>query len=95
MRTHAPEELERLNVCRCRSVDAAKFIGGCHGIMIDADHNFEAVAQDIAIWRPHMMPGGILAGDDWSSDFPGVQQAVREAFGSGFETRGTTWMVRT
>ena len=96
MRTHAPEELERINVLRCRSIDAAKFIGRCHGVLIDGDHNYEAVAQDIAIWRPHMMPGGILAGDDYSEvDFPGVCRAVREAFGSKYEVRGTTWIVRT
>jgi cephalosporin hydroxylase len=97
MRTHAPEELERLNVLRCKSSDAAKILGRCHGVLIDASHNYEDVVQDIALWRPHMMPGGILAGDDWSeADFPGVCRAVREAFGEGnFETRGTTWLVRT
>jgi Methyltransferase domain len=96
MRTHAAEELERVNVLRCRSVDAAQFIGPCHGVLIDADHNYAAVAQDIALWRPHILPGGILAGDDWSErDFPGVCKAVREAFGEGqFETRGTTWIKR-
>jgi methyltransferase family protein len=97
MLQHAPEEFERINVLRCKSSDAAKFIGRCHGVMIDGNHNYESVAQDIALWRPHMMPGGILAGDDWSeADFPGVCQAVREAFGEGkFEVRGTTWVVRT
>jgi hypothetical protein len=96
MRTHAPEELERLNVCRCKSTDAAQFIGSCWGVMIDANHNYEHVMQDVALWRPHMLPGGILAGDDYSENFPGVQRAVRESFGlSGFEVRGTTWLVRT
>lgn len=96
MRQHAPEELERLNVCRCRSVDAAKFIGRTNMVLIDGDHGYEACAQDIALWKPHMMPGGILAGDDYSVNFPGVQQAVREAFGEGgYEVDGTTWRVRT
>jgi hypothetical protein len=96
MRTHAPDELERLNVLRCKSSDAAKILGPCHGVMIDANHNYEMVAQDIALWRPHMMPGGILAGDDFSlADFPGVVQAVNEAFGpNGYESRGTTWIKR-
>lgn len=97
MRTHAPEELERINVCRCRSADAATFIGRCNGVLIDADHSYEAVAQDIALWRPHMMPGGILAGDDFhEGDFPGVVRACNDAFGpKGYEVRGTTWVVRT
>ena len=95
MRQHAPEELERLNVLRCRSVDAAKFIGACHGVLIDGNHDYDFVAQDIALWRPHMMPGGILAGDDYCpKDFPGVVQAVKEAFGTDFEVRGTTWVKK-
>lgn len=95
MRKHAPEELERLNVCRCRSSQAAMFIGRCDGVLIDGDHNYEAVAQDIALWRMHMVKGGILAGDDYSHEFPGVQRAVREAFGTSYEVRGTTWVVHT
>lgn len=97
MRKHAPEELERLNVLRCRSADAAKIVGPCHGVMIDGNHDYEHVVQDIALWRPHMQPGGLLAGDDWHEvEFPGVVRAVKEAFGShGYEVRGTTWRVRT
>lgn len=95
MRTHAPEELERLNVLRCRSADAAKMIGPCSMVLIDGSHNYEDVAQDIALWRPHLRPGGLLAGDDWSeTDFPGVCRAVRENV-PGYQTRGTTWWVRT
>ena len=96
MRTHAPAELERVNVLRCRSADAAKIVGPCHGVMIDGNHDYEAVAQDIALWKPHMMPGGILAGDDFhTGDFPGVVRAVTEAFPpGGFEVRGTTWIHR-
>lgn len=96
MRQHAPEELERLNVLRCRSADAAKFIGPVHGVLIDGNHDYEFVAQDIALWKPHMLPGGILAGDDYhEAEFPGVVRAVKEAFGDKYEVRGTTWVVKT
>lgn len=95
MRTHAPEELERVNVLRCTSADAAKIVGPTDLVMIDADHNYEAVVQDIALWKPHMLPGGILAGDDYSPEFPGVVRAVGEAFGGAAEIAGTTWRVRT
>lgn len=97
MLKHAPEQLERINILRCRSHEAARLIGPTYAVMIDGDHSYEAVAQDIALWRPHMVKGGILAGDDYCpNDFPGVVRAVHEAFGAGnFEVRGTTWLVRT
>jgi hypothetical protein len=95
----APEELERINVCRCTSADAAQFVGPCFGVMIDGNHSFESVAYDIALWNP--LATGILAGDDYSDNFPGVQRAVQEAFGNrgyirkdGFDVRGTTWIRR-
>lgn len=96
MRVNAPEELERCMVLRCKSSDAAKMIGRCHGVMIDGSHNYEDVVADIALWRPHMMPGGILAGDDHNlADFPGVVRACKEAFGEGgYEVSGTTWIKR-
>lgn len=94
MREHAPAALEFVKVMRCRSADAAKFIGPCRGVLIDGSHNYEDVAQDIALWSPHVVTGGILAGDDWhEAEFPGVCRAVREAF-QRFDTKGTTWIVR-
>lgn len=50
-------------------------------VYIDADHRYEAVRQDLAVWLPKLRPGGILAGDDyglqgWWSD--GVTRAVDE-----------------
>jgi hypothetical protein len=98
MTKHAPQELEFVRVLRCRSTDAARMIGPCRGVLIDGNHDYEAVAQDIAIWRPHVVPGGILAGDDWSSpEFEGVVRACDEAFGGrgGYEQRGTTWLKRS
>ncbi len=96
MRTHAPAELEYVKVLRCRSAEAAKMIGPCRGVLIDGSHNYEDVAQDIALWRPHVLGGGILAGDDWHEvEFPGVVRACDEAFGGrdGYKTDGTTWLV--
>ena len=94
MATHAPEELERVNVLRCSSADAARMIGPCDLVMIDANHNYESVAQDIALWKPHIKVGKILAGDDYSErDFPGTVRAVKEAF-SQVTVNGTTWAVR-
>lgn len=96
MREHAPEELEHIQVLRTRSADAARLIQDPFFVFIDGDHNYEAVAEDIRTWRPLLAPGGILAGDDYSHEFPGVQRAVREAFGAdGYRVHGTTWIARS
>jgi cephalosporin hydroxylase len=100
MHEHSREELERITVLRCKSSDAARVIGPCRGVMIDASHDYVDVTADIAIWRPHIIPGGVLAGDDYcTKDFPGVVQAVREAFPDtvgdrAHASKGTTWWAR-
>jgi predicted O-methyltransferase YrrM len=48
-------------------------------IMLDGDHNYPAVLEDIRAWLPKMRPGGLMAGDDYR--WPGVTQSVTEAFG--------------
>jgi len=61
-------------------------------IFLDGDHRYEAVKADIAAWMPHVAPGGILCGHDYSSQFPGVVQAVNEAFGPDhFAWRNRVW----
>lgn len=49
-------------------------------IFIDADHTYESVSEDLRAWFPKLTPGGIIAGHDWSNEFPGVEKAVREFF---------------
>jgi hypothetical protein len=51
-----------------------------HFLMIDGDHSYAAVAQDIAAYLPKMRHGAVIAGDDYG--WPGVKQAVNEVFGS-------------
>lgn len=51
-------------------------------IIIDADHSYEGVKQDIDAWLPKLKTEGIIAGDDYSTGWPGVIQAVDEKFGS-------------
>ena len=63
-------------------------------IFIDANHSYEAVLADIKAWKPLVKPGGLLAGHDLCSQWPGVEKAVREVFGDGFEKRGNSWVVR-
>ena len=45
---------------------------------LDAGHSYEAVKGDIEAWRPKVR--GILAGHDYTWQFPGVVRAVDEAF---------------
>jgi predicted O-methyltransferase YrrM len=48
-------------------------------LMLDGDHNYPAVKQDIQAWLPKMKKGGMLSGDDYR--WPGVTQSVEETIG--------------
>lgn len=63
------------------SVEASRLFqdGSVDFLMLDGDHSYEAVRDDIAAWLPKMRPGGVISGDDYG--WPGVTRAVSEAFG--------------
>ncbi len=56
--------------------------GGLDWVYLDGDHRYEAVRDDLALFRRKVRPGGLLAGDDydrpgsWWRD--GVTRAVDE-----------------
>lgn len=50
-------------------------------IMIDGDHSYEAVRDDLAAWMPKMNVSGLVSGDDYL--WPGVKRALEERFGVG------------
>lgn len=68
-------------------------------IYLDAAHDYESVKADIEAWLPKVADGGILCGHDYSTiQFPGVTQAVDEAFGGwatavGDSGNGLIWYV--
>lgn len=66
-------------------------------VFIDADHSYESVKSDIELWLPKVKAGGYIGGHDYKSPrFPGVAQAVHEAFARGRIEPGEncTWFVR-
>jgi len=49
-------------------------------LMLDGDHNYPVVKQEIQAYLPKMKKGGIISGDDYR--WPGVTQSVEETIGS-------------
>lgn len=51
-------------------------------VYIDGDHSYKATRDDIAIWVPLVIDGGIIAFHDYGTKHtPGVVRAVDEAMG--------------
>ena len=73
---------DKLNIIRDLSVNASKRFNdnSLDAVFIDADHSYEAVKLDIQNWMPKVRKGGILAGHDYNSAWPGVIRAVNEIF---------------
>jgi hypothetical protein len=64
-------------------------------VLIDADHEYPSVKEDIDVWWPRTRQ--ILCGHDYDIaglDHPGVNKAVDEAFPSGLTVEGSVWSVR-
>jgi predicted O-methyltransferase YrrM len=47
---------------------------------VDGGHDYDEVLADIRAWLPHMTRGSVMLFDDWSSRFPGVDDAVHDMF---------------
>ena len=52
---------------RASSVEAASGVpdASLDAVYLDGDHAYEAVAADLAAWWPKLVPGGLMAGDDY------------------------------
>jgi len=67
-------------------------------VFIDAAHDYESVRDDIRTWLPKVKRGGVIAGDDYSEHWKGVQRAVNEFIHSNifesdnFGLRESTWI---
>lgn len=69
---------------------------GVKFVYIDAAHDYANVKADIDFWLPRVVPGGIIAGHDYSQKFSGVIKAVEESFsGKLCETfKDTSWLIK-
>ncbi len=86
----------------CTSTTGARLFqdGSCDFVFLDADHTLEGMRGELRAWWPKVKRGGMLAGHDWTTDFPGVGQAIQEFFpldNSGLYTNiqasRSSWMV--
>ena len=49
-------------------------------VYIDANHDYEAVLNDISLYYPKIKKGGVLGGHDYCPIYPGVARAINEYF---------------
>lgn len=61
-------------------------------VFVDAGHSYAAVTEDLRLWQSKVRPGGWFGGHDYHPAFPGVIDAVHEAFGDRIELHdGWIW----
>lgn len=58
-------------------------------VFLDADHRYDAVKSDIE-WSVKI-GAKVICGHDFGDEWPGVERAVREIFGTNFMTSGSLW----
>lgn len=62
-------------------------------VFLDGGHTYENVSAEIKGFLPIMRKGAIIGGHDYANnDWPGVKQAVDEAFGSTVKKKGNSWL---
>lgn len=78
------------------SQDAAPVVPSKAGLLIvDGSHHYEFVSNDLRLYAPKVLPGGMIFIDDYTADYPGVMRAVDEYFGpeQPFEILHKGWFV--
>lgn len=89
---------ERLVPYRMDSLEAAAHFAGqgikFDFIFIDAGHTYEEIMADLQAWTPLVRAGGVLAGHDYTYQWPGVVEAVNKCFPDHMMGATTIWAVR-
>lgn len=94
-------DVGRVVPVRAKSLDAETLellidaVGeGADLVFLDGDHRRSVVREEIDTYRSLVKAGGILAGHDYThGDWPGVKEAVDEAF-EQVSLCGSIWWVR-
>jgi hypothetical protein len=64
---------------------------GVDFVFLDANHTTEGVLEDIDCWKPKVIPGGVLAGNDY--EWESVKKAVDDRFPDR-KVSGNNWYVK-
>lgn len=86
---------DRISINRMDSAEAALLVldGSLDFVFIDADHTYEGCKRDIEAWSPKVRKGGMISGHDYHQiKWPGVVQAVDEAFDKKFIADDMVWV---
>jgi predicted O-methyltransferase YrrM len=63
-------------------------------VFIDTEHTYDDTFSLLVTYLPRIKPGGVLAGHDFTAEFSGVVQAVRDVLGSAVEIHGRSFVYR-
>lgn len=79
-RADAAEYQPVINILERDSAEAAALFddGSVDFLMVDGAHDYESCRRDVAAWLPKMAPGGLMSGDDYNKQWPGVILGVRD-----------------
>lgn len=93
-----------LRVMRMESLEAARMFdypSAVHFVFLDGDHDYSYVIRELRAWAPVLLPGGFIAGHDWTDEFSGVIKAVTEYVHVDLEDQmrvsvecGRSWVIR-
>jgi predicted O-methyltransferase YrrM len=88
-------DLNNIIVLRDEFQNVVKDLPNLDFIFLDGDHRYEAVKKDIEVAQTIIKKGGIIAGHDYThtSDWPGVKQAVDEAY-QNINQIDSIWWIR-